>query len=133
MLRWLMRDLLKQLGSTAGAAFAAACCAGAGWALAALTAIGAGFLAKDAILIPIFVLLLAVSLWFLWRSSAAHHNLKPVYLGAVGTATALVGMWTSTVVLLAGLLTIMAASAWDFLAARYPSRPIIKEHHEPHD
>lgn len=60
-----MKELAKQLGSNAGAVFAAACCAGASWALAALA-----------------------------------------------------GLWTSTVVLFAGLGLMIASSLWDFLSAR---------------
>lgn len=113
-----MRDFLGQIGSTAGAAFAAACCAGAGWALAALTAVGAGFLAKDAILIPLFVALLGLSLWLLFRSARAHRNLRPVYLAALGALGALVGLFSSTVVLFAGLGLMVASSLWDYLGAR---------------
>jgi mercuric ion transport protein len=127
-----MRDLLKQLGSTAGAAFAAACCAGAGWALAALSAVGAGFLVRDAVLIPLFVVLLAVSLWFLWRSASAHDNLNPFYLGSVGALAALAGLWTSAVVLFAGLLAIVASSIWDFVGARRQLTTIHEEKHEHH-
>ncbi len=117
-----MRDLLKQLLSTAGAAFAAACCAGAGWALAALGAVGAGFLANDAILMPLFFLLLGAGLWFLWRSASAHKNLKPFFLGTVGVLAAVVGLWTSAVLFYGGLFTIIGASVWDFLGARQRPR-----------
>lgn len=109
-----MRELLKQLGSTAGAAFAAACCAGAGWALAALTAVGAGFLIHDAVLIPLFVLLLGLSLWLLFRSARAHRNLRPMYLAGGGALAALIGVWTSTIVLFAGLAAMVGASLWDY-------------------
>ncbi len=113
-----MKELLKQLGSTAGAAFAAACCAGASWALAALTAVGAGFLINDVVLIPLYVALLALSLWLLFRSARAHGNLRPVYLAGAGALAALIGLWTSTVVLLLGLGLIVASSFWDYLGAR---------------
>ena len=78
--RQVVSDLIKQLGSTAGAAFAAACCAGASWALAALTALGAAFLVNDAVLIPSFAALLGLSLWLLSRSARAHRDLRPLYL-----------------------------------------------------
>lgn len=113
-----MSELLKQIGSTAGAAFAAACCAGASWALAALTAVGAGFLINDAVLIPLYVALLGLSVWLLVRSARAHRNLRPVYLGAAGALAALIGLWTSTVVLFLGLGLIVASSFWDYLGAR---------------
>lgn len=113
-----MSELLKQMGSTLGAVFAAACCAGAGWALAALTAVGAGFLINDAVLIPLFVALLGLSLWLLFRSARAHRNLHPVYLAAAGALSALIGLWTSTIVLFAGLALMVASSFWDYLGAR---------------
>ena len=113
-----MNDLLKQIGSTAGAGFAAACCAGASWALAALTAVGAGFLINDAVLIPLYVALLGLSVWLLFRSARAHRNLRPVYLAGAGALGALVGLWTSTLILFLGLGLIVASSFWDYLGAR---------------
>ena len=113
-----MKDFLGQVASTAGAAFAAACCAGAGWALAALTAVGAGFLINDAVLIPLFAALLGLSLWLLFGSARAHHDLRPVYVAALGALGALVGLWTSTLVLFAGLGLIVASSLWDYLGTR---------------
>jgi mercuric ion transport protein len=113
-----VKGFLAQVASTAGAAFTAACCAGAGWALAALTAIGAGFLVNDAVLIPLFVALLGLSLWLLFRSARAHRDLRPVYLAGLGALGALVGLWTSTLVLFAGLGLMVASSLWDYLSAR---------------
>lgn len=113
-----MKELLKQLGSTLGATFAAACCAGASWALAALAAVGAGFLINDAVLIPAFVALLGLSLWLVFRSARAHRNLHPVYLAGAGALSALIGLWTSTIILFAGLGLIVASSLWDYLGAR---------------
>jgi mercuric ion transport protein len=113
-----MPELLKQMGSMAGTIFAAACCAGAGWALAALSAIGAGFLINDAVLIPLFVALLALSLWLLFRSARAHGNLRPLYLAGGGALGALIGLWTSTVVLFAGLALMVGSSLWDYLGTR---------------
>jgi mercuric ion transport protein len=62
-------DLAKQLASTLSAAFAAACCLGVAAALSALAAVGAGFLINDAVLIPLYVAFLALSLWLLYRSA----------------------------------------------------------------
>ena len=113
-----MKELANQLGSTCGAAFAAACCAGASWALAALTAAGAGFLINDAVLIPLFVALLGLSLWLLYRSARAHANLAPLYLRIAGAVVAIAGLWTSTVAIVIGLAAIVVASFWDFVSAR---------------
>ena len=113
-----MNELFKQIGSTAGAAFAAACCAGAGWALAALTATGAGFLINDAVLVPLYLALLALSVWLVFRSARAHRNLRPVYLAGAGALAALIGLWTSTVVVFVGLGLMVASSFWGYLGER---------------
>ncbi|MGQ0654808.1 MAG: hypothetical protein ACT4P4_21510 [Betaproteobacteria bacterium] len=88
------------------------------WALAALTAVGAGFLVNDAVLIPLYVVLLGLSLWLLFRSARAHGDLRPVYLSGGGAAGALIGVWTSTVLLFVGLGVMVASSLWDYLGAR---------------
>ena len=114
-----MADLVKQLASTLGAGFAAACCLGVTAALSALTAIGAGFLINDAFLIPLYVLLLALSLWLLYRSAKAHGGLTPFWVGAGGAAVALAGLWINQILDYAGLLAIIAGNVGDFLSARH--------------
>lgn len=109
-----MSDLFKQMGSLAGTAFAAVCCLGVGWALAALTAVGAGFLIHDAILIPLFVAFVALSLWLLARSARRHGERRPMILSGVGAAVALSGLFIAPVAVYAGLGAMFAASLWDF-------------------
>jgi mercuric ion transport protein len=89
-----------------------------GWALAALAAVGAGLLINDVILIPLFVALLGLSLWLLFRSARTHHDLRPVYLAGLGALGALVGFWTSVLLLFTGLGVMVASSLWDYLGAR---------------
>lgn len=113
-----MSEFLKQMGSTLGAAFAAACCLGVTAALSVLTAIGAGFLVNDAFLIPLYVLLLALSLWLLYRSAKAHGGLAPFWLGLAGAAFALAGLWISPIMVYAGLFAIVAGNVGDFLRGR---------------
>lgn len=113
-----MRELLKQLSATAGAAFAAACCLGVTAALSALSALGAGFLVNDVILIPLYVMLLGLSLWLLYRSAKAHRSLGPFWIGAAGAAAALAGLWINAIAVYAGLAAIVAANLGDFLRAR---------------
>lgn len=110
--------LLKQLASTSGAAFAAACCLGVTAALSALTAVGAGFLIHDAILIPLYVALLALSAWLLYRSAKHHARLGPFRLGLAGAVVALAGLWMHPALVYAGLLAIVAGNVADFIAAR---------------
>jgi mercuric ion transport protein len=113
-----MKDLAKQLASTFGALFAAACCLGVTAALSALSAIGAGFLINDAILIPLYVLLLALSLWLLYRSAEAHGRLAPFWVGVAGAALALAGLWIHPILVYAGLLTVIAGNVGDFVRGR---------------
>ena len=113
-----MGELAKQLVSTLGAGFAAACCLGVTAALSALTAIGAGFLINDAFLIPLYVLLLALSLWLLYRSAKAHGSLVPFWVGVGGAAVALAGLWINPIMVYAGLLAIIAGNVGDFLRGR---------------
>lgn len=113
-----MKELAKQLASTLGAAFAAACCLGFAAAISVLTAIGAGFLVNDAVLIPLFVALLALSVWLLYRSAKHHARLGPFWLGLAGALLALLGMWTSPILIYAGLLAIIAGDIADFVNSR---------------
>ena len=113
-----MRDLIKQLASTFGALFAAACCLGVTAVVSALTAVGAGFLIKDAVLIPLYLALLALSLWLLYRSAKAHGGLAPFWLGLAGALVAFAGLWINPVLVYAGLLAIVAANVGDFFRGR---------------
>lgn len=109
-----MGDLLKQFGSLTGTAFAGACCAGATGVLSAVTAAGAGFLINDAILVPLFVAFLALSLWLLYATARSHGNLRPFWLGVTGAGMALSGHFTATVLTFAGLAAMVVGSIWDF-------------------
>lgn len=113
-----MKEAFKQFAAVAGAGFAAACCLGATAALSALTAVGAGFLINDAFLIPIYVALLALSLWLLYRSARAHGDVAPFWLGLAGGLLAVAGLWIAPFLVYAGLATIIAGSLWDFQRAR---------------
>lgn len=113
-----MGDLLKQFGSLSGTAFAGACCAGVTAVVSAVTAAGAGFLINDAILIPMYVVFLAVSVWLLFAGARAHRDFKPLWLGITGAAAALSGLFIATVMIFAGLAMMVAASLWDFRNGR---------------
>lgn len=109
-----MKELAKQFGSLLGTAFAAACCLGVTAALSALTAIGAGFLINDAFLVPIFLGFIALSLWLLFQSSRAHHDLRPFWVALGGGIAAFAGLWIAPLVVIAGLAICVASSLWDF-------------------
>lgn len=113
-----MKELAKQLASTFGAGFAAACCLGLTAVVSALTAIGAGFLINDAVLIPLYLALLALSVWLLYRSAKAHASLAPFWLGLAGAVIAFAGLWIGPVLVYVGLLAIVAGNIGDFVKAR---------------
>ena len=110
--------MLKQIGGTTGAVIAGACCLGFAPLLAALSAVGAGFLIRDSILIPLFVLFLAFTLWSLWRSRAQHRHPGPFYLGLGSAVIAFAALWFFVPLAYAGLAGFIGASAWDVMALR---------------
>lgn len=105
--------MLKQIASSTGAVFTGACCLGFAPFLAGLSAIGAGFLINDLILIPVFVVLLGVTLWFLWQSRTRHKQTAPLFLAAAGAIVAFMTLWFFAPLSYAGLATLFAASIWD--------------------
>jgi mercuric ion transport protein len=113
-----MKELMKQLASTAGAALAGACCLGVTGALSLLAAIGAGFLVNDAFLIPLYLALLGLSVWLLHGSTRAHGDLKPFWTGLGAAIVAFAGLWTSAGLVYGGLAVLIASTLWDFRNAR---------------
>lgn len=113
-----MKELLKQCASVLGAGFAAACCLGVTSVLAVLSAVGAGFLVRDAILIPLYLALLGLSAWLLYRSARGHGKLIPFWAGLGGLAIAFAGLWISPALVYAGLAALIASNVWDFRNGR---------------
>jgi mercuric ion transport protein len=113
-----MKELIKQLASTAGAVFAGACCLGFAGALSLLAAVGAGFLVNDAFLIPLYLALLGLSVWLLHNSARAHGELKPFWTGLGAAVVAFAGLWTSAGLVYGGLAVLIASTLWDFRNAR---------------
>ncbi|MBI3042959.1 MAG: MerC domain-containing protein [Betaproteobacteria bacterium] len=109
-----MKELIKQCSSVAGAGFAGACCLGATAALSVLTAIGAGFLINDAILIPLYLGLLALSVWLLYSSARSHGYFAPFWTGVGGAIVAFAGLWILPALVYAGLAVLIGGSLWDF-------------------
>lgn len=116
-----MKALVKQCSSVAGAGFAGACCLGVTGALSVLTAIGAGFLINDAVLIPLYLGLLALSVWLLYSSARSHGTLAPFRAGLAGAVVAFAALWILPALVYAGLAVLIASSAWDFWNARRAS------------
>lgn len=113
----------NQIGGTTGAVIAGACCLGLAPLLAALSAVGAGFLIRDAILVPLFALFLVFTLWSLWRSRARHHQPGPFYLGLGSAVVAFAALWFFVPLAYAGLVGFIGASVWDVVALRKMHMP----------
>jgi mercuric ion transport protein len=73
-----------------GTIFAALCCLGFPPLVAFLAAIGVGFLVNDAILIPLLLVFLLISLGGLWMGMKGHHRPWALALGAVSAAAILI-------------------------------------------
>lgn len=101
-----------------GAAIAAACCVGFVPVLTALTAVGLGFLLHDAILIPLLVGFLALTLWQLVRDRRRHGRSEPLVAAAVGSVLTVVGVWVSTLLVGLSLAAVFAAALWNLWLIR---------------
>jgi len=66
-----------------GATFAALCCLGISAVLSVVTAIGLGFLIKDAILLPLLVLSLLIAMYGLYSGWKRHHNPAALVVGGL--------------------------------------------------
>lgn len=110
--------MFKQITGSLGAILASLCCLGFAPLLAALSAAGLGFAISDAVLIPLLVLFLGLTLWGLQNSRARHGNSRPLYLGAGGALAALVGVFVWIPVHVAGLIAVVAAAIWDIVLLR---------------
>ena len=110
-----------------GSALALLCCAGFVPVLGALSAIGLGFLIKDAVLIPLLVLALGLTLWGLSHGRRCHGRTAPWVVGLVASALTVSGLFLWVPLAFAGLAAVVMASVWNVLTLRAcavrPSRP----------
>ena len=111
-----MRKNLDKIGPL-GTVLTALCCIGTPGLLTLLSAVGAGFLINDAILLPLLVLFLAVSMAGLYSSFRSHKNLLPVIWGGASSFLILFfayGWFLKPLVYL-GLAGLIGASASNIL------------------
>jgi mercuric ion transport protein len=115
-----MKAYLDKVGPL-GTLFAALCCVGTPGVIAFLSAIGAGFLINDAILLPLLIVFLAASILGLYFSFKRHENRWPLLFGGASAVIILFftyGMFIRPLVYL-GLLGLVGASMWNVLIKRY--------------
>jgi mercuric ion transport protein len=73
-----------------GALFAALCCLGFPALLSILSAVGLGFLIKDAILFPLLFVFLALTLYGLYRGYRIHGSAAALILGGASAVALLI-------------------------------------------
>jgi mercuric ion transport protein len=99
-------------------AVALLCCAGVAPVIGGLAALGLGFLVRDAILVPLLILGLGVTLWGLWRGRRCHGRSRPLFAGLVGSLITVgaVLLWVPLAFL--GFVGVIIASIWHLAAVR---------------
>lgn len=90
------KDHLDKLGIV-GSFIAAACCLGLPAVLSIVTAIGLGFLIRDAILLPLMIVFLAVSLFGMYLGFRVHHRPWALLLASISSAAALFFIFVHTI------------------------------------
>jgi mercuric ion transport protein len=118
-----MNTLHAEKWGPLGAIFAAACCLGLTWLVPLAAALGAGFLIRDSILMPLLAVFLAASIWGLSRSYRRHLWVVPLAAGSSGAALLLVGMFTARPLSYAGIALLVAAPLLDLYAQFIKERP----------
>jgi mercuric ion transport protein len=111
-----MKPYLDKVGPL-GSIFAALCCIGTPGLLAFLSAVGAGFLMNDAILLPLLVFFLTASMAGLYYSFKAYRNRWPVIMGGISSLFILFftyGWFLKPLVYL-GLVGLVGTSVWNLV------------------
>ncbi len=101
-----------------GSAFAFLCCAGVAPVLGLVSAVGLGFLINDAVLIPLLILALALTLWGIRQGRRCHGRNLPWVLGWMGSGLTLAGLFLWVPLAFAGFAGVIGGSVWNVLALR---------------
>lgn len=102
----------------AGSTFALLCCAGVAPVLGLVSAIGLGFLINDAVLIPLLILGLAVTMWGIWQGRRCHGENRPWVLAWIGSVLTLAGLFLWVPLAFVGFAAVIGASIWNIHAIR---------------
>ena len=107
---------LDKLG-VGGTIFTALCCLGFPALLSVLSVVGLGFLINDAILLPLLVVFLAVTLVGLWSGMRHHRSRLAFVVGSASAAALLVFifLWFNPVlagIAIAGLVVASGLNVW---------------------
>jgi mercuric ion transport protein len=120
-----LRELKVADGAgVAGAILAALCCAGTPIIVSALAATGLSVIRKDAILWPLMLLSLAVSLWGFWQGRRLHGKVGALTLAVAGAVSLASGVIIvhgppAMTMIYGGSIALVVATLWN-VAARRP-------------
>jgi len=103
-----------------GSIAAALCCLGVSAFVSVVSALGLGFVLNDAVLLPVFLLFLALSLWGLAAGWRRHRNPAALALGVTAGALLFVFAFVrqSTPWAYVGVAGLITASVWNVWLAR---------------
>lgn len=104
-----------------GSVFAALCCLGFPALLAILSAVGLGFLIRDAVLIPMLVVFLALTVYGLYHGMRRHGRRQLLAVGIVASLVLFVSIWFGSAI--AAGIGIAALIASSLLNAWFVARP----------
>ncbi|MBI4539170.1 MAG: MerC domain-containing protein [Gemmatimonadetes bacterium] len=105
-------------GGLVGSAVTLLCCAGVAPVIGVVSAIGLGFLLRDAILIPLLILGVGVTIWGLWQGRRCHGRGGPLVVGLLGGLITVGGVPAWVPLALAGFVAVIVASIWNLQAVR---------------
>lgn len=113
------RNSLDKIGIV-GSFIAAACCLGLPAIVSILAAIGLGFLIKDAILLPLMVLFLALTLIGLYLGFRVHGQALPLILGSASAVATFVFVFIHSIKIAAyiAIAGLIVASVLNVLSQR---------------
>jgi mercuric ion transport protein len=106
-----------------GSVFAALCCLGVSWLVAAISAVGLSFLRADAILWPLMIASIVVAVWGMWAGHRTHRSFLPLLLGVLSGVALIAGVifvhgFPARELIYAGSAGLTAASLWNAAARR---------------
>ena len=103
------------------AVFAALCCLGVPFIVAALAAVGLSFLRSDPILWPLMIVSLLVACWGMWRGRRTHRSTGPFVIGLLSGIALVAGVifvhgFPARQLIYAGSVGLIAAMVWNVRA-----------------
>jgi len=106
-----------------GSLFAALCCLGFPALLAIVSAVGLGFLIHDAVLIPMLVIFLALTLYGLYQGMRRHGNRLALGIGTAAAIVLFASIWFgSSIAAGLGIAALIASSLLNAWRVRHLAR-----------